>query len=206
MLWSTKKKGDFDMRSSAPILAAKAAYLAISAVISLIGLAMLLFPGVSAELTGTVIGIAMIVFGLIKLAGYFSRDLFRLAFQFDLAFGLLLIAIGVIVVINPIDALSFICVALGIPILADGLFKIQIAVDSRRFGIRNWWVILIVALITGFFGLTLVFRPAESAAVLMLMLGAALITEGALNMLTVLSAVKIIKHQQPDDYVVIDET
>ena len=190
------------MRSSAPILAAKAAYLAISAVISLIGLAMLLFPGVSAELTGTVIGIAMIVFGLIKLAGYFSRDLFRLAFQFDLAFGLLLIAIGVIVVINPIDALSFICVALGIPILADGLFKIQIAVDSRRFGIRNWWVILIVALITGFFGLTLVFRPAESAAVLMLMLGAALITEGALNMLTVLSAVKIIKHQQPDDYVV----
>lgn len=194
------------MRSSAPILAAKAAYLAISAVISLIGLAMLLFPGVSAELTGTVIGIAMIVFGLIKLAGYFSRDLFRLAFQFDLAFGLLLIAIGVIVVINPIDALSFICVALGIPILADGLFKIQIAVDSRRFGIRNWWVILIVALITGFFGLTLVFRPAESAAVLMLMLGAALITEGALNMLTVLSAVKIIKHQQPDDYVVIDET
>ncbi len=190
------------MRSSAPILAAKAAYLAISAVISLIGLAMLLFPGVSAELTGTVIGIAMIVFGLIKLAGYFSRDLFRLAFQFDLAFGLLLIAIGVIVVINPIDALSFICVALGIPILADGLFKIQIAVDSRRFGIRNWWVILIVALITGFFGLTLVFRPAESAAVLMLMLGVALITEGALNMLTVLSAVKIIKHQQPDDYVV----
>ncbi len=194
------------MRSSAPIFAAKAAYLAISAVISLIGLAMLLFPGVSAELTGTVIGIAMIAFGLIKLAGYFSRDLFRLAFQFDLAFGLLLIAIGVIVVINPIDALSFICVALGIPILADGLFKIQIAVDSRRFGIRNWWVILIVALITGFFGLTLVFRPAESAAVLMLMLGAALITEGALNMLTVLSAVKIIKHQQPDDYVVIDET
>ena len=190
------------MRSSAPILAAKAAYLAISAVISLIGLAMLLFPGVSAELTGTVIGIAMIVFGLIKLAGYFSRDLFRLAFQFDLAFGLLLIAIGVIVVINPIDALSFICIALGIPILADGLFKIQIAVDSRRFGIRNWWVILIVALITGFFGLTLVFRPAESAAVLMLMLGAALITEGALNMLTVLSAVMIIKHQQPDDYVV----
>ena len=190
------------MRSSAPILAAKAAYLAISAVISLIGLAMLLFPGVSAELTGTVIGIAMMVFGLIKLAGYFSRDLFRLAFQFDLAFGLLLIAIGVIVVINPIDALSFICIALGIPILADGLFKIQIAVDSRRFGIRNWWVILIVALITGFFGLTLVFRPAESAAVLMLMLGVALITEGALNMLTVLSAVKIIKHQQPDDYVV----
>ncbi len=193
------------MRSSAPILAAKAAYLVISAVISLIGLAMMVFPGVSAELTGTVIGIAMIVFGIIKLAGYFSRDLFRLAFQFDLAFGLLLIAIGVIVVINPVDALSFICIALGIPILADGLFKIQISVDAKRFGIRSWWLILTAALITGLFGLGLVFRPAESTALLMLMLGASLFMEGVLNLLTVLSAVKIIKHQQADDYVVIDD-
>ena len=52
---------------------------------------------------------------------------------------------------------------MGIAILADGLFKIQIAMDARRFGIGTWWLILCLAVLTGFVGLLVVFRPAESA-------------------------------------------
>ena len=36
----------------------------------------------------------LIVYGLIKILGYFSRDIYCLAFQFDLAFGVLLAAVG----------------------------------------------------------------------------------------------------------------
>ena len=38
----------------------------------------------------------LIVYGLIKILGYFSRDIYCLAFQFDLAFGVLLAAVGII--------------------------------------------------------------------------------------------------------------
>ena len=53
-----------------------------------------------------------------------------LAFQYDLGFGLLLIALGILVLAKPAGVLDFIFIALGIAILTDGLFKVQIAVDS----------------------------------------------------------------------------
>ncbi len=43
---------------------------------------------------GRALGIAMIVSGCIRLAGDFSKDLFRLAFRYNLEFGILLIALG----------------------------------------------------------------------------------------------------------------
>ena len=43
-------------------------------------------------------------------------------------------------------------------ILTDGLFKIQIAVDARRFGLRRWWLILTEAILAAILGLVLIFR------------------------------------------------
>ena len=31
---------------------------------------------------------------------------------------------------------------MGILVLADGLFRIQLAVDAREFGISQWWLLL----------------------------------------------------------------
>ena len=140
----------------------------------------------------------MIVFGVIKLVGYFSRDLFRLAFQYDLEFGILLIALGLISLLRTSNLMDFICVAMGIAILADGLFKIQISVDARRFGIASWWLVLLLAVAAGAVGLVLIFRPWESAQLLTVLLGLALLAEGVLNLCVALSTVKIVKNQQPD--------
>jgi uncharacterized membrane protein HdeD (DUF308 family) len=170
----------------------------MSAALCLFGVLMIVCPGFSINTIGIVAGVCLILFGVVKLVGYFSKDLFRLAFQYDLAFGILLISLGVIVLIRPGNLMSFLCLALGIAILADGLFKVQIAVDSRQFGIRTWWLILVLAILTGALGLVLVFRPSESATVLVTLLGVALLAEGILNLSTVLSAVKIIRHQRSD--------
>ena len=51
---------------------------------------------------------------------------------------------------------------------------------------------------TGICGLLLLLRPGEGGRVLMIILGITLLSEGILNFSTVLSAVKIIKHQKPD--------
>jgi uncharacterized membrane protein HdeD (DUF308 family) len=150
------------------------------------------------DVIGVAVGVGMLLFGIIKLVGYFSRDLFRLAFQYDLAFGLLSLALGIIVLVRPGNLMNFICLALGLAILADGLFKVQLSMDARTFGIRPWWLILALAVLTGALGLVMVFRPTESARVLVVLFGVALIFEGVLNLSTVLAAVKIIANQQPD--------
>lgn len=187
-----------ETRSVTPMRVAKTGYIVMSVVFCVVGALFIVLPGQSAVLIGRVLGVAMAAFGIIKLVGYFSRDLFRLAFQYDLEFGILLIALGVLVLLRTENVMDFICIAMGVAILADGLFKIQISIDSRRFGIRKWWLILVLAVLTGAVGLLLVFRPWESVQVLTTLLGVALLAEGVLNLCVAVSTVKIVKNQQPD--------
>lgn len=63
------------------------------------------------------VGMILIIYGIVKVIGYFSDDLYCLAFQYDLACGLFLIAMGMI--------------------LLDALLKIQISKDARKFGLMN---------------------------------------------------------------------
>ena len=186
------------MRSVTPMRIAKIGYIVMSVMFCIAGALFIALPDISITMIGISMGIAMIVFGIVKLVGYFSRDLFRLAFQFDLELGILLLVLGLIVLIRPDDLMTFICIALGISILTDGLFKVQIALDSKRFGIKSWWVILALAVVSGTIGVFLIFRSAKSAQFLTVLLGVSILAEGILNLYTVISTVLIIKHQQPD--------
>ena len=187
-----------DMRSVAPMKTAKIGYIVMSVLFCVLGVVLLFTPGVSALWIGRLLGIGLILFGAIKLVGYFSRDLFRLAFQYDLAFGLLLMVLGIVTLSHPGDALSFLCVMFGIPVLADGLFKIQIAMDSRQFGIRNWWLVLVLAALTCVVGVVLVFRPMTGVRALTALMGLSLLCDGVLNLSVALCTLKIVDHQRPD--------
>lgn len=186
------------MRSVTPMRIAKSGYIIMSAAFCIMGLLLMIFPEVSATVIYRVLGIAIIIFGAVKLIGYFSHDLFRLAFQYDLAFGVLLLALGVIVLTRPENVMSFLFIALGIAILADGLFRVQVALDAKTFGVKTWWLLLTLAILTGIVGVTLIFRPLESAQLMTALLGVSLLAEGILNLCVAISTVKIIRHQRPD--------
>lgn len=94
--------------------------------------------------------------------------------------------------------MSFFCILLGIPVLADGLFKIQIALDSRRFGIRSWPLILLAAVLTGAAGAVMIFLPDAGTRLLTMLLGLSLLLDGALNLCVAICTVKIVPHQKPD--------
>ena len=189
-------------RSVAPMRVAKIGYIVLSALICVLGVLMMVMPEQSLSSLVKIFGISMMAFGVIKLVGFFSKDLYRLAFQYDLQFGILVLVLGLIVTVKPNNALNFLCIALGISILADGLFKMQIALDSKKFGISTWWLIMLPAVCAGMVGLIMVFRPTESLRVMTILLGLSLLTEGLLNLIVALLTVKIIKNQIPD---VIDE-
>lgn len=189
------------MISNNRIQAAKLGYIIVSLLLCTLGIVLIAVPDFSASLLCRVGGLLLILFGIIKIIGYCSKDLYRLAFQYDLAFGILLIALGAVLLLRTETMVNVIWVLLGISILADALLKIQIAVDSKIFGIQQWWLIFSMAILTGVIGFLLVFRPSESARVIMVLLGVSLLFEGILNLVTILTAVKIIRDQKP---VVID--
>ena len=182
------------------IKAAKTGYIIISILLCVLGIVLIAVPDFSVTLLCVLGGGIMMLFGLVKVIGYCSKDLYRLAFQFDLAFGILFVVLGFILIIRTDAMVNLICIVMGICVLADALLKIQISIDSRAFGIKKWWLILAMAILTGVAGFLLIFRPSESIQTIMILFGIALITEGVLNLITILTAVKIIRHQLPEVY------
>ncbi len=192
------------LRSVLPMRVAKYGYIAISLIFCLVGIALILLPMPSMSAISLFFGIAMLVFGIFKLIGYYSKDLFRLAFQYDLQFGILLIILGAVTLFMREDALRFICVAYGVCLMADCLFRIGIAFDAKHFGIQSWWVTLALAIFGGIVGLLLTVCPVAALEAAKVLLGVSLFAEGILSLSMVVSMVKIIKHQQPD-VIIADE-
>lgn len=180
--------------------AAKCGYIILSILTCVLGITLIAVPDFSVSLLCWLGGILLIAFGCVRILGYVSKDLYRLAFQFDLAFGILQIVLGILLILRTNAMIHILCVALGICILADSLLKIQISIDAKAFGIRPWWLIFSVAIVTGLVGVLLLFRPYESAKAIMVLMGISFLGEGILNLITVLTAVKILQKRLPDDW------
>ena len=196
-LYDREKRKCTFMSLNQKIKAAKIGYISISALLCVLGVVLIAVPDLSAGFLCKLCGVLLILFGAVKILGYFSRDLYRLAFQHDLAFGILLIALGVILISRTGAAISVLCTMLGIYVLADGLLKIQVALDAKHFGLPKWWMILTSAILVGIVGFLLIFRPWEGAQALMILLGISLITEGVMNLITILTAVKLFRNIPP---------
>lgn len=185
-------------RSRKSMITAKTGYILSSLLLLIAGIILILNPSISVSVVGVIAAIGMIVFGIFKVIGYFSKDLYRLAFEYDLAFGVLLIILGIIELAKPGTFLTILCTTIGIAALADGLFKIQIALNAKPFGISKWWLIMAIAVITSLIGILLIFNPVKSSEALVILFGITILIEGLLNLATVLLTVKIIDHQKPD--------
>ena len=186
------------MRAVAPIKSAKFISIIMSICFVAFGIVLLCLPDMSGQIIGIVIGTLTAVFGLAKLAGYFAKDLFRLAYRYDLQLGIAAVVIGILIAVFPDRALIAVCVMFGAALLIDGLFRASTAIDAKKFGIRPWLAILVSAIVTCIIGILLIIFPAYGVRAGAIVLGIAMITEGISNLITVLTTVKIIKHQQPD--------
>ncbi len=182
---------------------AKTGCLVASALLIALGLLIILWPDVSVSLIGIIAGVMLIALGLFKVMGYFSKDLYRLAFQYDLAFGLLMMVLGMLLLIRPDGAMYFLCLIVGISIAGDGLLKLQTGLEARRFGLTSWWLIVVLGLLAAIVGIITAFRPAEGSQVLMVLMGISLLAEGILNLCVTLCAVKIVRSKRP--YVIEEE-
>ncbi|MBO5487379.1 MAG: DUF308 domain-containing protein [Eubacterium sp.] len=126
---------------------AKISNLIIYSFMVAVGLAMLIFREIPTNVETIILSVLCILVGGAKILGYFSNDLYRLAFQFDLAIGLFLAIIGVLtLIVGSKDPLGTVRL-FGIYIFIDGLLKLQTAFDAKKFGIARWLVILLTAIL-----------------------------------------------------------
>ncbi|MCM1150030.1 MAG: DUF308 domain-containing protein [Butyricicoccus sp.] len=183
----------------------KAAFVAGSAVFIASGVCLLIWPDISVQVICCVLGVAAVLYGIVKLLGYFSNDLYRLAFQFDLAVGVLTIVLGALLLIHPRGVIGALPVLLGVFILVESVLRLQTSLDAKHFGMRRWWTMLLLAVGGAALGIAMLLRPFESGRVLVRMMGAALTVDGAENLLAGLYTIKVPRRSErieTDEYTV----
>lgn len=134
----------------------KRSYQCMYALMIVLGVALLIYPGTTLKTLTRIFGAALIILGIQKILSYFSRDLFQLAFQFDLGLGILNIIIGLAFWIHPISSVEVMGMMVGIFTIVNAVMKIQTAFDAKKFGLRQWPWLLIAAIITCGIGFLLI--------------------------------------------------
>ena len=173
----------------------KKVYIVLSVLFIAAGICMLIWPSAFAYALCYLVGGVCIAHGIMRLVGYFSGDLYRIAFQFDLALGVFTLIFGLILLLRSARVVAFMPAILGVFVLVDGVFKLQTAVDAKRFGLSNWWLILLGSLICALFGLLLIIDPFSGNSVLMTFVGLSLAIDGLQNLFNAFYTVKILKNQ-----------
>ena len=171
----------------------KNAYSVVTAGLIAIGVILMIWPQLGLNTMCKVYGIFLIVYGIAKFSGYFAKDLFQLAFQFDLALGLVSVVLGIIITARPAYIIQILSTAIGIFMLVDAAFKIQTTLEAKRFGKEKWWLILIISLMVAIVGILLLLAPFETMSIIVRLIGLNLCLDGILNLFVVRNTVETIR-------------
>lgn len=160
----------------------RAVWVSLGAAVGLIalGLFAILWPDLSLNTICVVIGAVALVFGIIEIIIYFMTKPAGVGMSHDFSIGALAVIVGVILLIHPGGIVDLLQVLIGIFLLADSVFKMQTAFDSKRIGISGWWITLIFTVACLVLGILMVLKV--GANVIMVLIGVALIIDGIQNL------------------------
>lgn len=143
---------------------ARTGYILISILFYISGIFCIVTPEMNGNATVIASGLILIIYGIIKIIGYLSKDLYCLAFQYDFACGLFLIVLGIVVLIIGNRFKGYLLSVLGILILLDSLLGIQTSIDAKKFGLPSWVIILAASILPGTLGVILIVTESRLVA------------------------------------------
>ena len=165
-----------------------------SAVASMIlGAALLVWPETSMQTFCYTLGAVSVIFGLVKIIMYFTRDRMESLMEPDLVVGISVLAFGAFVLLKSQFVLSVLPFFTGVFLLIGGVVKLQGALDLKRLGFGAWWLILLIALAMFDLGGVLVANPFEAARVVVILIGTGLLADGLANLFNLLMITHLFK-------------
>ena len=120
-------------------------------------------------------------------------DIEGVAVRYDFAVGAFTVIVGALLLWRAPTMVGILSVVIGLFILVDCVFKLQVAIDSRRMGASSWWVTLLFTCVCMVMGFLLVFDPFSGQQVLATVMGISLIADGLQNLCTVIYAAVFVK-------------
>ena len=127
----------------------------------LFGVIIYLNSRITIELTGIILGIYLMIFGVYAIYEFIIRDgnpLFRL----NIFWGVLSIITGLFVIINPFEFVKILTFTLGIYLLIISIRKIIDAFKLKKYEYDGWALMIAIAIILLIFGIFIIINPMAS--------------------------------------------
>ena len=141
-----------------------------------LGLVLLVMPELSLGFACLLIGGAVVIYGVVRLAAYLRGG--PAADKLDLVRGVLLILLGLFLLIWIRFLLAFLPVVLGIYILIDSFGSLKRSLDMKALGFGRWWVSFLVAAALAICGLVMVLNPLGTIESLVMFIGLGFLIDG----------------------------
>ena len=122
-------------------------YILLSALYVVLGIVLLLWPTSSVQMICYTLGFIMVVLGITYGILYFTKDRLTGVLPMDLVIGIICLAFGAFILLNPEFLASVMPFAMGIILLLGAVVKIQSAVNMKRLAFQKWYLVLLMAFV-----------------------------------------------------------
>ena len=181
----------------------------LSAVICVIlGIVLLVWPGQSTQVVCMVLGIVLGGFGLIQIILYLATKETTMVSHSMMMRGVVLAVIGGWIVLKPETIIKAVPMIVGILIVIHGFHNAVQAIDLKKMQYDNWWVALLLSLLTVALGVVLICNPFTIVDTVVRIIGAFLVYDGLSDMWILSRVFKTKKNREKiidTDAVIVDE-
>lgn len=144
-----------------------------SVLMIVLGLVLLIFPGVSLDIIRWSLAIILIIAGMGMVINDLRRQTVFSMFSGSLL-GVFLLVMGIIIVIHP-DVLAIVPIILGAWMIVSSFFTLRLTSTIKNTGDGGFWISFITSMISIICGFILIFHPMSGAVALTSVLGAVII-------------------------------
>ncbi len=165
------------------------AMLIASIVYLVIGLILIIWPDAARQVIIYAIGAAALLYGGFRIVDFFVRkEHLSGMVQFGVALGIACVLLGLFLIFKVNLVVALLAAVIGVAVIVDSVLRLQIALNLRHVGARNWLVLFITALVTLGFGILLLFNPFTAVKVATIIAGVILLIDGGFTLWGVLQA------------------
>jgi len=178
----------------------------ISAILlAMLGAVMIVYPAMIMDFICYAIAAVLIVLGIVKLVTYASKDIKTAIYGHDLALGIMLIVCGVMFIIKSEVIQNLVPMIMGLIIVANGIIKLQHAINLMRFKSSSSTFVLIISLMCIAVGGVLLFVPSEVNRLITIIIGIGFLTSGVTDIVTYVIMSRKVKANELKDSPVEEE-
>ncbi len=165
----------------------------LSVLCILLGIILVAFPDTTMKTICYIFAGCLLVVGLYYVIAYFRKDLMEAYYQYDLVIGTVIIVIGVCIILKVDAVIAMIPMLMGIVVFANGIVKMQHAIDLKRAHFSGWVYVLVFALLCITISVILLLEPKSMAEIFTRLVGIGFIFGGVTDLITMFFLIKQIK-------------